>query len=116
MDRNNTPSALDAELFEKGGCDDGFGRGESIRVEESTADDGDEDYTEATTEDLGGVANYGAAGHGAEIGDHLGYGYGVGGEVVLVGQHRWVEILRAVRHEIESSHEEKLYWLVNIVG
>ena len=43
------------------------------------------------------VADKGAACHGAEVGDDLGYGYGVWGEVVLVFKHCWVEILRAMR-------------------
>lgn len=85
MDGDYAPCALHAELLEEGGRDDGFATGVGVRVQQGTADDRDEDYGEAAAEDLGGVADHGTAGHGAEVCDYLGYGHGVGAEVVLVG-------------------------------
>ena len=63
VDRDHTPSALHAELFEKGGGDDGFAGGESVGVEESTADGADDNDGKATAELLGEVAYDCAAGH-----------------------------------------------------
>lgn len=96
MNWNNTPCALHTELLEERGGDDGVRGGVGIWVQESRADDADEDDGEATPKDLRAVAYCDAAGHGAQVSDNLGYGNGVGGEVVLVGQHGWVEILGSV--------------------
>ena len=60
---NHTPCALHAELFEKGGGNDGFAGGECVRVEESTADGADDNDGKATAELLGEVAYDCAAGH-----------------------------------------------------
>ena len=96
MDGNHAPGALDAELFEEGGGGDRVAAGEGVGVEEAAADDADEDDAEASSEDLGAVPDYGAAGHGAEVGDHLRDGHGVGAEFVLVLEHGGVEVLGAV--------------------
>ena len=52
MDWDDAPGALHAELLEEGGGDYGVGGGISIRVEESAADYGHDDYGEAAAEDL----------------------------------------------------------------
>lgn len=85
MNGDHAPGALDAKLLEEGGGDNGFTAGVGVGVEQGASDDRDEDYGEAATEDLGAVADDCAAGHGAEIGDYLSYGHGVGAEAVLVG-------------------------------
>lgn len=106
VDGDDSPCALDTELFEEGGGDDGGGAGIGVWVEKSTADDTDEDDAETTAEDGTAVSDGGASGHGAQVGDDLGNGDLVGGEVVLVAQHGGVEILGAVRHEVEAGHEK----------
>ena len=106
MDGYNAPSALHAELFEKSRRHDFLAADESVRIEQSAADDGDENDAESSAEDLRRVADDGAAGHGAEVGDDLRDGDGVGGEIVLVFDHERVEVLGAVGHEIEAGHEE----------
>ena len=52
MDGDYAPCALHAKLFEEGGGNDGLGRSKGVGVEESTADDRDEDDGESATEDL----------------------------------------------------------------
>lgn len=96
VDGDDAPCPLHAELLEKGGGDDGMARGEGVGVEEGTADDADEDDGEAASEDLGGVADYGAASHCAQVSNDLGNSYCVGAEVKLVRQHGWIEILGPV--------------------
>lgn len=102
MDGNHAPGALDTELLEEGGGNDALVGDEGVGVQQDAAENTHADYAEAAAEDGGAVADDGAAGHGAEVGDDLGDGYGVGGEVVLVGEHGWVQILGAVGHEVEA--------------
>lgn len=99
---NHAPCALHAELLEKGGCDDTFVADESVGIQQCAAENAHDDDADAAPEDGGRVADERAAGHGAQVGDDLGDGYGVGGEVVLVGEHGWVEVLGAVGHEVEA--------------
>jgi len=96
VDRDHAPGALDAELLEEGGGDDGVAGGVSVWIQKRAADDRDEDYGEAAAEDLRAVPDYGAARHGAEVRYYLRDGHGVRAEIVLIGQHGWVEILGAV--------------------
>lgn len=96
MDGDDTPSALHAELLEEGRRHDGFGMHKGIGVQQGTADDGDGDDGEPAAKDLTRPAAEGTTGQGAEIGDDLGDGDGVGGEFELVRQHGGVEVLRAV--------------------
>jgi hypothetical protein len=96
MDWDDTPSTLDAELFEECGCDDGVRGSEGVGVKESTTDYANEDDGETTTENLRAVSDHGSTGHGAEICDNLCYGDGIGTEIVLVRQHGWVDILGTV--------------------
>ena len=65
VDGDDAPCALDAELFEEGCGHDSFAAYEGIWVDQCAADDGDEYDAEAAAEDLGGVADYGAACHSA---------------------------------------------------
>ena len=83
-----------------------MGGDEGVRVEEGTADNAHDDNAEAAAEDLTAVADYSAASHGAEIGDDLSDGDGIGAELELVGEQGWVEILRAVRHEVKACHQK----------
>jgi hypothetical protein len=102
---NNAPRALDAELLEECGGNDAFVGDECVWVEQCAAEDAHADYGDAATEDGGRVADDGAAGHGAEVGDDLGDGDGVGGEAVLICEHRGVQVLGTVGHEVEAlSH------------
>jgi len=102
------PSALHAKLLEKGGSDDFRIIDESIRVQQRTPDNRHENDGEAAAEDLRGVADDGAAGHGAEVCDDLGDGDCVGGEAELVLEHGGVEILGPMGHEVEAGHEDDL--------
>ena len=106
MDGNHAPRTLHAELFEESGSDDSLAANEAVRVQKRAAEDRDDDNAEATTEHLRQVAHGGSTGHSAEIGDDLGDGDGVGGELVLVLQHGRVEILGAVGHEVEPGHQQ----------
>ena len=106
VDGDDPPGALDAELFEKGRGYD-FGVADvRVGVEDGAADDGDDNDGEAPAEDLRAVADDRAACHGAEVGDDLGDGDGVSGELVLILQHERIEVLGTVGHEVESGHEE----------
>ena len=96
MDWNDTPGSLDTKLLEKGGGDDGAAGGEGVGIKESTSDYTDKDDAEATAEDLTTVSNDGTTGHGTQVCDDLGDGDLIGGEVVLVGKHCRVKILRTM--------------------
>lgn len=100
MDGDHAPGALDAELFEKGRGDDGFGAGECVRVQECPSDDADEDDAEAAAKDLGAVSNRRSTCHRSEIGNDLRHCHGVGGEFELVRQHCRIEILGTMRPEL----------------
>ena len=100
MDGDNTPGPLDAELFEEGCGDDGAGGRVCVGVEESTAEDGYDNYGEATTKYLGTVTDQSTTGHSTEIGDNLNNGYSVCGEIVLIFKHGWVEILGTMRLDL----------------
>ena len=106
MDGDDAPRALDAKLLEESSGHDALVGHERVRVQQSTADDADEDDAEATAEDGGAVPNHCSAADGPEVGHDLRDGDGVGREVVLVGDHGGVEVLRAVRHEVEAGHKE----------
>ena len=96
MDGDDTPCALNAELFKESRRRDPLSVRESVRVQQGTADDADNDDAEAAAEDLAAVADQSTAGDGAEVGDDLGDGDGIVVEVVLVSEHCRVEVLGAV--------------------
>lgn len=106
MDGDHAPSALNTELLEEGCRDHSVTAGECIRVQQSSADDRNEDDAKPSAKDLGRVSNDGSACHSTEIGNHLCHGHGVGRELELVLEHGWVEILRAVGHEVEACHQK----------
>ena len=96
VDGNDTPGALHAELLEEGCRDDALATDEGVRVQKGAAENGDDDDGEAATEDLRRVTDERAACHGTEIGYDLSNGDGICREIVLVRQHRRVQILRSV--------------------
>jgi hypothetical protein len=106
VDGDDAPGALNAELLEEGRGDDGVAAGEGVGVQQRAAEDTHDDNAQPAAEDGRAIANECAARHGAEVGDDLGDGDAVGAEVVLVAQHRRVQVLAAVGHEIEAGHEE----------
>ena len=106
VDGDDAPGALDAELLEEGCGDDCVAAGEGVGVEQRAAEDAHDDDAQPPAEDGRAVADERAARHGAEIGNDLGDGDTVGAEVVLVAQHRRVQVLAAVGHEVEAGHEE----------
>lgn len=106
MNGYNTPGALDGELFEEGGGDDPLVGDESVGVEQGTTDDAHHDDTKPTTKDLGAESNNGTSGDGAHVGDNLRHGDLVCVESELVLEQCRVQILRAVRHEVEAGHEQ----------
>lgn len=106
MNGNDTPSTLHAELLEKSGCHDLGGRSEGVWVKQGPANNTHDDDAEPSPEDGTGVPDNGATAYGTEIGDDLGDCDLIGSEVVLIGEHGGVQVLRAVRHEVEASHEE----------
>jgi hypothetical protein len=101
---NHAPRTLDAELLEKRSGNDALVGHKGVGVQDGASEHAHDDDAEPTADDGGCVAHDGAAGHGAEVGDDLGDGDGVGGEVVLAGEHGGVEILGAVGHEVEACH------------
>ena len=106
MDRDHAPSALDAELFEESGRDHSLAAGECVRVEQSSTDDGYEDDAEPSTKDLGRVSDDRSACHGSQIGNHLSHSHSIWRELELIFEHGWIKILRAMRHEVETCHQE----------
>jgi hypothetical protein len=102
------PSALHAKLLKISRRDDPSAIDKGVRVQQRATNYGDENDGEAAAEDLRGIADDGAAGHGAEVGDDLGDGDVVGGEAELVLQHGGIEVLGAVGHEVEAGHEQDL--------
>lgn len=106
MDRNDAPRALHAELLEKRGRHDPLVGNEGIRVEQRATNHTDRNDREASPEDLRYIPHHRPTRHGAQIRHNLGDGDGVRGEIVLVLEHEWVDVLRAVRHEIEPGHQQ----------
>lgn len=106
MDGDDAPGALDAELFEERRSDDGSVVDVGVRVQKSSPNNGNEDDRESTSEYLRAVSDHRSSSHGAKVGHYLGNSDRIGGEVVLVGQHGRVQILRSVGHEVEASHEK----------
>ena len=103
---DDAPGALDEELLEEGGGDDGARGDEGIGEEEGSAADAAGEDAETTAEDLGGEADAGAAEDGAEVGRHLGGSDHVRREAELGPQHLGIEVLGAVGHEVEAGHEQ----------
>jgi len=106
MDWDYAPSTLDTKLFEEGSSHNTLVRNEGIRVQQRAPKDTDGDDAESAAEDLATITNGGAAGYGTQVGDDLRHGDGVGGEEILVGQQGWVQVLTAVGHEVEASHQQ----------
>ena len=106
MDGDDAPCALHAELFKEGRGHDGFIADKGVGIQQSSADDADEDDGKASAEDLAAEADDRTSRHGTQICDHLGDGDGIGGKVVLVLNHEWVDVLTAMRHEVEAGHEQ----------
>ena len=106
MDGDDAPCALDAELFKECGRHDRFVANKGIGIQQSAANDADEDDGKSSTEDLATEADDCTSRHGTQIRYHLGDGHGIGGEVVLVLNHERVNILTAMRHEVEARHEQ----------
>ena len=55
---------------------------------------------------MGAVADDCTTCHGSQIRDDLGDGNGVGGEFELIFKHERIQVLGAVGHEIETSHQK----------
>lgn len=96
MDGDDAPGTLHAELLKKGGRDDALVRDESVWVQKRTTEDTDGDDGKATAEYLRRVADECSACHGTKVGHHLSDGDCIWREIVLVGQHRRIQILRSV--------------------
>lgn len=106
MNGDDAPGALDAKLLEKGSGHDGLVAHKGVRVEQGAADDAAAYDAEAAADRLAGEAHDGAAQHGAQVGHHLRHRDLVLAELELVLQHRRVQVLAAVAHEVEARHEE----------
>lgn len=106
MDGDYAPGTLDAKLLEEGCSHDTLARNEGVRVQQRTTKDTDNDDAKPAAEDLATITNGSAAGYGAQVGDDLRHGDGVGGEEILVGQQGWVQVLAAVGHKVEASHHQ----------
>ena len=106
MNGDHAPSSLHTELLEKGCGHDAFVADKCVWVEEGSADDGHDDDAEASAENLAAVAYHRTSCHGAKVGHDLRDGHRVGREVVLILQHQRVNVLRAMRHEIETGHQQ----------
>lgn len=86
MDWDDTPCALNTELLKECSGNDGFGGDKRIWVQESTANDADDNDGEATAKNLGAITDNSTSCHGAKIGNDLGYSDQVSAEAVLVLQ------------------------------
>lgn len=106
MDGDDAPGTLDAELLEKGRRHDGLVPREAVGVQEGGADDAADRDAEAPPYRLAAESHNGTARHGAQIGDDLRHRHLRFGEPELVLEHGGVQVLRAVAHEVEASHEE----------
>src|SRR5690349_9381294 len=93
-------------LFKERRSHDGQAGSESVRIEKSAADDTHDDDAESSAKDLGAESYHRTTRHRSEVGDDLRYGNLIGIEVVLIRKHGWIQILRAVRHEVEAGHEK----------
>ncbi|KAG7844030.1 hypothetical protein KL941_004512 [Ogataea angusta] len=106
MDRNDTPGSLDAELQEKGAGVDSSALDERPRVQQSGAADAADEDRQTSADEVGEVADDDTAHKRADVGHAVRHGGPVLRVVVQLRQHRWVQVLGAVRHEVEAGHEQ----------
>ncbi|KAG7887644.1 hypothetical protein KL936_004341 [Ogataea polymorpha] len=106
MDWNDTPGALDAKLQEKGPGVDSSAFDERPRVQQcGTADAADEDR-ETSADEVGEVADDNTAHKSADVGHAVRHSGPVVRIVVQLRQHRRIQVLGAVGHEVEAGHEQ----------
>ena len=105
VDWDDSPSALHAELLEERRRSDLLRLHERIRIQQCATENADDDDAEAPAEYLRRVADNGAASNSAKVRNHLRDGDLIGIKVQLVLEHGRIQILAAVRHEVEASHE-----------
>lgn len=96
MDGNNAPCTLDAELFEECGSHDPLIRDECVRVEKCAAHNADYNDAETPAESLAQISDRCTTSESTQIGDYLGYGNGISGEIELILEKSRVQILGAV--------------------
>lgn len=87
---------LDHSLLKESWRNDTLTANETIRVDQCTTDNASKDYAEAASEHLRKISNDSASCHGAQVGNNLCYSDSVSRETILIGQHRWVQILASV--------------------
>ncbi|KAG7866132.1 hypothetical protein KL918_004121 [Ogataea parapolymorpha] len=106
MDWNDTPGALDAKLQEKGARVDSSAFDERPWVQQrGTADAADEDR-QTSADEVGKVADDNTAHESADVGHAVRHSGSVVRIVVQLRQHRRIQVLGAVRHEVEAGHEQ----------
>lgn len=132
MNGDYTPGSLDAKLLKEGGCNNTMVGHERVRIKEGTANNTHHHDTKTAAKYLRGKPDNSTTKHGAKIGNdsvdvsaskyYLYVGYEqekfpdendvlgdrnfVCAKVILVLQHGRIEILGAMRHEVEASHEQ----------
>jgi len=83
-------------LLEESWRNNAFAANETIWIDQCAADNTRKDDAEATSEHLRKIPNNSTTGHRSQVCDNLCDSDSVGGEAVLVGQHRWVQILASM--------------------
>ena len=106
MNRNHTPGALNTELLKESRGDNALAGNKGVRIQESAANDTHDNNTESSTEDLTAETDNSTTEHCAEVGDDLSDGDRIGTEIELVLQHRRVQVLGSVGHEVETGHQK----------
>ena len=97
MDGDDTPCALDAELFKEGSSHNRLGGNVGIWVQQRGSDDTDDDDGESSAKDLAGPAAESAARDSTQVSDNLRDRDSIARKAELVGEQRGIEILRAMR-------------------
>lgn len=96
MNRNDSPGALDTELFEESRRHDRARGNVRVWVQKSATDDADSNDREASAKDLACPPAERAASHSTQVSNDLRYRHGIGREVELRLEKGWVKILRAM--------------------
>lgn len=97
---------LHAELLEKRSSSYLLRTHERIRIKQRPANNRNINNTKPPPQHLRQIPHRRTTSHSAQIRHDLRDRNRVGGELVFVFQQRGVQVLRAVRHEVEPGHEE----------